>query len=332
MITVGRSAKSDVVVGDAGVSRIHLQLVVTDDGTCYAVDMNSTNGTFVNGQRIAGRVRLRNGDVLRIGNMTLPWQGYVGPTPSASARKGSSLRAVAALLFVLLVAGAAVYVLSLGHAETSREPEPSQMERYESPAGEKPVIMSYKSRETTGRKEKPAEGSIPLDLVGHTLSESVSGGYRRSDWVYMIESTSVSGFRMDKVLEDNADNYVMEASFHLKGGKNFYYDTRAKIGYVNKGKGWELDYVLSLGMTVVSDGQYDACIACGIVDDGWGGVNCLSLSNTSEYPLAVGGQIRTGNGWQKFSLLVKAHDTGAVGGTFGGGNVDDYRIEFVVRE
>lgn len=49
VITVGRSAKSDVVVGDAGVSRIHLQLVVTDDGTCYAVDMNSTNGTFVNG-------------------------------------------------------------------------------------------------------------------------------------------------------------------------------------------------------------------------------------------------------------------------------------------
>ena len=70
MITVGRSAKSDVVVGDAGVSRIHLQLVVTDDGTCYAVDMNSTNGTFVNGQRIAGRVRLRNGDVLRILKIT----------------------------------------------------------------------------------------------------------------------------------------------------------------------------------------------------------------------------------------------------------------------
>lgn len=85
-------------------------------------------------------------------------------------------------------------------------------------------------------------------------------------------------------------------------------------------------------MSVVSDGQYDDCIICEIADDGWGGVNCLSIRNVSECTLVVGGQIRLYNGWQKFSRPVSPHDSGSVGGTFGGGNVQDYTIEFVIRE
>lgn len=41
VITIGRSPKCDVVILDAKNSRIHLQILINDDGDYYAVDMNS---------------------------------------------------------------------------------------------------------------------------------------------------------------------------------------------------------------------------------------------------------------------------------------------------
>lgn len=79
IITIGRSSDNDVVVNDAKVSRVHLQLVRSDSGICSVVDLGSANGTFVNGQRIVGEVRLQSHDVVRIGNTILPWQEYIEP-------------------------------------------------------------------------------------------------------------------------------------------------------------------------------------------------------------------------------------------------------------
>ena len=67
-VTVGRRADNTVPLGwDAEVSRVHAQLepvghdwVVVDDGL-------SRNGTYVNGERAAGRRRLRDGDRLCFG-------------------------------------------------------------------------------------------------------------------------------------------------------------------------------------------------------------------------------------------------------------------------
>ncbi len=79
VITIGRSSDNNIVINDAKVSRTHLQLVQNDSGICSVVDLNSANGTFVNGQKITGEVRLQPRDVIRIGNTTLPWQEYVKP-------------------------------------------------------------------------------------------------------------------------------------------------------------------------------------------------------------------------------------------------------------
>lgn len=43
---IGRSSKSDVVVDHASVSRIHAELVATDEGRYYLTDCDSANGTF----------------------------------------------------------------------------------------------------------------------------------------------------------------------------------------------------------------------------------------------------------------------------------------------
>lgn len=77
VITIGRSSENNIVINDAKVSRTHLQLVQNDNGVCSVVDLNSANGTFVNGQKITGEVHLQPHDIIRIGDTTLPWQEYI---------------------------------------------------------------------------------------------------------------------------------------------------------------------------------------------------------------------------------------------------------------
>jgi hypothetical protein len=65
-IVVGRSRGCDVVVAAPTVSRRHLELRAIDGG-CLAVDLASTNGTWLMGQRI-GRARVVGGDELMLGD------------------------------------------------------------------------------------------------------------------------------------------------------------------------------------------------------------------------------------------------------------------------
>lgn len=80
VITIGRSTENNIVINDAKVSRTHLQLVQNDNGVCSVVDLNSANGTFVNGQKITGEARLLPSDTIRIGDTTLHWQEYIKPS------------------------------------------------------------------------------------------------------------------------------------------------------------------------------------------------------------------------------------------------------------
>jgi pSer/pThr/pTyr-binding forkhead associated (FHA) protein len=76
IVTFGRGENNDVTVNDEKVSRTHLQILHDDNGNFTLVDLNSTNGTFVNGQRIKGEVRLQLNDRIRIGSTDLNWQEY----------------------------------------------------------------------------------------------------------------------------------------------------------------------------------------------------------------------------------------------------------------
>ncbi len=68
-MSVGRSTECDVALRDPAVSRIHAFIEM--DGAWPVVrDRGSTNGTFVNGKRVE-RLRLSDGDVLKLGNTQL---------------------------------------------------------------------------------------------------------------------------------------------------------------------------------------------------------------------------------------------------------------------
>ncbi len=71
---VGRGSESDIVVDDTGVSRQHIRFERTEYGTILT-DLGSTNGTFVEDQRIR-EVTLLDGNAITIGRTTiLYWDG-----------------------------------------------------------------------------------------------------------------------------------------------------------------------------------------------------------------------------------------------------------------
>lgn len=71
---IGRGSEADIIVDDAGVSRRHLEIRVTEGGV-IATDMGSTNGSFVEGHRIEAAT-LVDGNTLTIGRTRiLFWSG-----------------------------------------------------------------------------------------------------------------------------------------------------------------------------------------------------------------------------------------------------------------
>ena len=67
--TIGRSTGAEFILDVALVSRLHCQLTATDD-SLQVKDLDSTNGTFVNGKRIS-TAQLKDGDRLAVGRFEL---------------------------------------------------------------------------------------------------------------------------------------------------------------------------------------------------------------------------------------------------------------------
>jgi len=68
-LTVGRSEAAEVSLEfDREVSRVHAELERLGEDWTVADDGLSRNGSFVNGERVVGRRRLRDGDALRFGD------------------------------------------------------------------------------------------------------------------------------------------------------------------------------------------------------------------------------------------------------------------------
>lgn len=70
LLTVGRDPTNDIVIEHRLASRRHARFEKAEVGF-YIRDLDSTNGTFVNGQRIAGAHLLRNNDEVWIGDTVI---------------------------------------------------------------------------------------------------------------------------------------------------------------------------------------------------------------------------------------------------------------------
>jgi len=84
-VAIGRDA--DVTLNDQTISRRHAELRRVD-GEWVLRDLNSVNGTYVNGVRIDKPVRLRRGDQIRLGNSLLVYTGDEPPQPKTVSVPG----------------------------------------------------------------------------------------------------------------------------------------------------------------------------------------------------------------------------------------------------
>jgi predicted component of type VI protein secretion system len=88
---LGRDVNNDIVLGDAEVSRQHSRLTRTPGGYVLE-DLGSTNGTFVNGERLVAPRVLSGGDMLGLGeNVTLVFESSV-PQAAATVAAAPSAR------------------------------------------------------------------------------------------------------------------------------------------------------------------------------------------------------------------------------------------------
>ncbi|MEE1621465.1 FhaA domain-containing protein [Zafaria sp. Z1313] len=72
-VVLGRSSDADIPVEDPGVSRRHLE-IRSERGRAWAVDLGSTNGSYVNGQKVDGREELFDGSVIAMGRTRITFR------------------------------------------------------------------------------------------------------------------------------------------------------------------------------------------------------------------------------------------------------------------
>ena len=65
-VTVGRSSKNTIVIKDKFVSSMHMK-IHEEDGSYFIEDLDSQNGTYLNGQLIEDIIELKNGDTIGVG-------------------------------------------------------------------------------------------------------------------------------------------------------------------------------------------------------------------------------------------------------------------------
>jgi pSer/pThr/pTyr-binding forkhead associated (FHA) protein len=98
LLSIGRDSANEIPVNDAEVSRRHARL--TFQGGKYVLeDMGSTNGTYVNGQRLTGPRVLKSGEVISLGEQIVFVYEAVDSDPGAtmvSPRKAAAARPPAA--------------------------------------------------------------------------------------------------------------------------------------------------------------------------------------------------------------------------------------------
>src|SRR3954470_18075533 len=88
-LLIGRTSEGfGSLNGDPEISRRHAQISRTPEGRLYISDLGSTNGTFVNGERISGSAWLNPGDVVKLGQSTLKVSG--GAADAGATRIGES--------------------------------------------------------------------------------------------------------------------------------------------------------------------------------------------------------------------------------------------------
>ena len=80
IIKIGKAESNDIYKdykNDPTVSREHCEIFMDDEGNAFLTDLNSTNGTYINGKKIDKPVKLGEKDIVKAGNSLVNWKGLL---------------------------------------------------------------------------------------------------------------------------------------------------------------------------------------------------------------------------------------------------------------
>jgi len=123
---VGRGRDASITILDPSISRVHAKITVDGVGRVFLEDLQAANGTFVNNEQNTGTIELHPGDMVRLGNQDLLFDGPPGAPDVSdhemraagkrppSARSSGLLKVLTGLLILMIVAiGIALAVVAL---------------------------------------------------------------------------------------------------------------------------------------------------------------------------------------------------------------------------
>lgn len=117
-ITIGRHEENTIRLTERNVSRRHAKLI-RKNGAVWVEDLGSYNGVRVNGDRIAGRVQVKEGDLIQIGDYDLAVQIDGAPRPEGAAAHSPAAAAHA------VHPHAAVHAAAPAHGAAARAEAPA---------------------------------------------------------------------------------------------------------------------------------------------------------------------------------------------------------------
>ena len=100
MVTVGRVDENDVSLPDISISRHHARIQHHGEGAYTLTDLESSNGTFIDGRRLSNPARIRHGERIQFGNVEALLADTMGLV--RGRKRWSKL-----LLYAALIGGAA---------------------------------------------------------------------------------------------------------------------------------------------------------------------------------------------------------------------------------
>lgn len=309
-ITIGRHPDNNVVINDPMVGRHHLQITQHDDGHFSVVDLNSKNGTFINGKRVYGEVRLRPSDEIQVGRTTLPWRSYFTSSTLFSQNK----RKVSGLLPIVCCAigGAVLLLVMLFYGQsngtgsnivTTERPQPSMRSNTKSTI----CNLSY--------RRNPSE-----DIIGQVITAPSEDGYFPSEWEWKIERGEVYEVRELSRRKDPPGYEVITVLAHLHRGE-VKIDAEMILKYSTNG----LESSRVTKLTIPQQPDYSQYVE---LEMDYDFIPALMLYNRSNMTLFVGGDYSSGDETSLFSAVIEPHSSKMI--AFG--NVQCYHVHFAYEK
>jgi pSer/pThr/pTyr-binding forkhead associated (FHA) protein len=215
-VDVGRASECGIVVADASVSRHHAKLELEGDALAVQ-DLSSSNGTYINDQRIERQLALV-GQRVRFGDVVFELR--LAESPGAGLRLRLRLGVLAALAVLIVALGTAVVVVARGHSASRALAE--RLSAYESTVRSDLVLAdSLVAREAWDEAEATYRHVLDVDPINPQARTGNDLARRSREHKALIASARQSLERSD------ASGALRDLS--RVDAKSFYANTAAQL-------------------------------------------------------------------------------------------------------